>query len=117
MLLLYQEDAYFAGLFYQNNSYFVGVSIRIIPMLLLLFQNNFYFVAIISELFLFCCDYFRIILILLLLYQNNLYFADFFIQNNANGQRLKDMIVENLIVKEALEYIQLHAPQIKTLLA
>ena len=38
-------------------------------------------------------------------------------QNNANGQRLKDMIVENLIVKEALEYIQLHAPQIKTLLA
>ena len=66
MLLLYQEDAYFAGLFYQNDSYFVGVSIRIIPMLLLLFQNNFYFLAIISVSFLFYCNHFRIIIMMLL---------------------------------------------------
>ncbi|KAL4218587.1 perineurial glial growth [Mactra antiquata] len=39
------------------------------------------------------------------------------IQNNENGVRLKDMIVEQSIVKMALDYILLHSPEVKTLLA
>ena len=39
------------------------------------------------------------------------------IERNANGQKLKDLIVEHGIVKQCLSYIQQHAPPIKTLLA
>ena len=38
-------------------------------------------------------------------------------QNNANGIRLKDLIVEHGLIKMALDYIFLHAPEVKTLLA
>ena len=38
------------------------------------------------------------------------------IERDANGSRLKDIILKEEIVKEALEYIQVHAPEIKTLL-
>ncbi|XP_060573171.1 E3 ubiquitin-protein ligase UBR4-like [Ruditapes philippinarum] len=39
------------------------------------------------------------------------------IQNNDNGVKLKDMIVEQGLVKMALDYILAHAPEVKTLLA
>ena len=39
------------------------------------------------------------------------------LQLNANGEHLKDMIMEHNIVQGAVEYIQSHAPQIKTLLS
>ncbi|XP_052222057.1 E3 ubiquitin-protein ligase UBR4-like isoform X2 [Dreissena polymorpha] len=39
------------------------------------------------------------------------------IQNNANGVRLKDMIVEQGLVQMSLDYIMKNAPEIKTLLA
>ncbi|XP_050389975.2 E3 ubiquitin-protein ligase UBR4 [Patella vulgata] len=39
------------------------------------------------------------------------------IENNANGSRLKDMIIEQGIVLSCVEYILEHSPAIKTLLA
>ncbi|ESP04879.1 hypothetical protein LOTGIDRAFT_205969 [Lottia gigantea] len=39
------------------------------------------------------------------------------IENNANGSRLKDMIIEQGIVLSCVDYILEHAPPIKTLLA
>ena len=39
------------------------------------------------------------------------------LQKNANGSRLKDLILEHAVVEDAVAYIQKHAPEIKTLLA
>ncbi|KAL3872340.1 hypothetical protein ACJMK2_040271 [Sinanodonta woodiana] len=39
------------------------------------------------------------------------------IESNANGILLKDMMVEHGIVKQAVDYIQTHSPEVKTLLA
>ncbi|ELU10961.1 hypothetical protein CAPTEDRAFT_154354 [Capitella teleta] len=39
------------------------------------------------------------------------------IENNANGRRLKDLIVEKGLILTCLEYIQKHAPKITTMLA
>lgn len=39
-----------------------------------------------------------------------------FLQNNANGTKLKDMIFEHNIVKSAVDYILQNSPEVKTLL-
>ncbi|RWS26760.1 E3 ubiquitin-protein ligase UBR4-like protein, partial [Leptotrombidium deliense] len=36
------------------------------------------------------------------------------IENNANANRLKDFILENKVVADALEYLTIHAPPVKT---
>lgn len=35
------------------------------------------------------------------------------IEKNANGKKLKDLIAEHSIVKDTLEYMQMHAPSMK----